>query len=234
MKPSTLIAFLLFIFTIASNSLLAEGPPINKDGHILGDYKAIPLTPDQKNQLKNSRVITLNRAQQSIAGLPVEADELFLLTANFNDCTCGLTYGIWFHPDSFAVSGSNYPLFDTLSENHIMPARSLLAIQQIKSNENSLRTLTISTEGDLFYMNKKIAQDEDGIYALMDKMNTALYPEVNELATNDSTPTDMNEQTITLNIPPLWGNINKDKVLMTFYKLHHMHFNEQVGKMIYQ
>ncbi len=214
-------ALLLIVLSLSTLNLFAEGPPISADGKIIGPYRAFVLNDQQKQTLRFSRVLTLSEQQAKKEGIKDPQRRLFLLTSNYNDCTCGLTYGIWFHPDSVAVFGEEYPVFDTLAEGQRMPGRALLAISYQQSEEHALRSLYISATGTLYYQHRAVSTELDSLYVLFDAVSAAVDSAKKASPDFDSeNPDNYLADPITLYIPPLLGNRHREKVLHTFYRLH--------------
>lgn len=211
----------------------ADGPPINMDGTISVPYKAIALDANQKIQLRSARSITLTPLQKKQAEITSSVNELFILTCNYNDCTCGLTYGIWFHTDSIAVFGTNYSSHDTMPNGAILPGRALRLIDYIRSKEHNAQCLTISDHGDIYYMNQKRSLQQDSLYALAEEIASnlaALHPPQQP----ETEPTETEEQSLFLYIPPLYGAKHREKILFTFYKLNQFNSSYRMGNFIYQ
>jgi hypothetical protein len=220
----------LWLSVCFSLKVNAEGPPINMDGTISGQYKGIALTLSQKIQLETQRYIKLTASQQKLAGLNNEVEELFVLTSNYNDCTCGLTYAIWFHTDSIAVFGSDYSSYDTMPNGAVLPGRALRQIAYLKSKEHQTLCLTIATNGDLYYKNQKRSVEIDSLYTLAEEITSNL-DSLNQARDSESV-TD--ENFLFMYMPPLHGNTNREKVLFTFYQLHQFNSRYHLGNFIYQ
>jgi hypothetical protein len=217
MKQLTILTSILcFSFT----NLFAEGPPITLDGKIDVPYKAFALTTSQKVELNHARYITLTEQQAKEEGMQNHDRKLFILTSNFNDCCCGLTYGIWFHPDSIAIMGKDYPSKDTLENGMTMPGRSLRHITQLNNYEEKIRSITINAQGDLYYMDKKIPLDIDSMSELLYNITTNL----DSLKKTDPLNTPESEfenepHLLIVNLAPIRGNKHRSDVLYTYYLL---------------
>lgn len=211
--------FLLAILTSLSVRTLADGPPISADGILLEDGPRFALSATQKSELLFSRCITLTDQQALHSGLRFHDRRLFVLTANFNDCTCGMTYGIWFHPDSVAVFGQEYSSYDTMINGALLPARGLRNVIENKSDEMLKRSLYISAEGNLYFEGNKIEATQDAYDATFEKLAAnmeLLNAPVNE---QNETANESDLQTVIVFIPPILGNRHKPSVLETFYRL---------------
>ena len=160
-------SFLTIILCLSISNLFAEGPPITLDGKIDVPYKAFALTAAQKQELNHARMITLTEQQAKKEGMLYHDRKLFILTSNFNDCCCGRTYGIWFHPDSITIIGKDYPSNDTLENGMTMPGRSLRHIAQLNNYDEKMRSITINAQGDLYHLDKKIPIDIDSLSDLL-------------------------------------------------------------------
>jgi len=217
MKQLTLLTSIL---CFSLSNLFAEGPPITLDGKIDVPYKAFALTAAQKQELNHARMITLTEQQAKKEGMQNHDRKLFILTSNFNDCCCGLTYGIWFHPDSITIIGKEYPSTDTLENGMTMLGRSLRHISQFNNYEEKLRSITINAQGDLYHMDKKIPLDIDSMSDLFYRITSNLdsLKKLDPLTTPES-EFENEPPLLIVNLAPIRGNKRKSDVLYTYHLL---------------
>jgi hypothetical protein len=207
MKQLTILTSLI---CISFTNLFAEGPPISLDGKIDVPYKAFALTASQK--------VELNQAKKE--GMQNHDRKLFILTSNFNDCCCGLTYGIWFHPDSIAIMGKDYPSKDTLENGMTIPGRSLRHIAQLNNYEDKMSSITINAKGELYHMGKKIPLDIDSMSDLLYRITSNLdsVKKLDPLNTSES-EFENEPPLLIINLAPIRGNKHRSDVLYTYYLL---------------
>ncbi len=212
----------------------ADGPPVSADGEILVPYKGFALNAQQKQQLLKSRVITLSDQQAARCGMSLHDRRLFVLTANFNDCTCGMTYGIWFHPDSFAVFGQENASYDTLDNGKLLPARCLRAVANNEGEEEVMTSFYISVEGDLYFEGNKISTERESLETAFEKMQTNIDKLNAPLFARGEAVSESELRKITLYIPPVRGNRQKAKVLETFYLITMMNSRWSLAELYFQ
>jgi len=226
---------LLIVLSLITLSLFADGPPISADGKIIGPYRAFALNEQQKQTLRHARVITLTAAQAKRERIKDPERRLFILTSNFNDCTCGLTYGIWFHPDSVAVFGAEYSAYDTLAEGQYLPGRSLRAVAYMQQPEQVARQLFISASGQIVYQGNIVRSDMDDLYDMFDRLSTTIDSlKKTEPTYVEDSPENEYPSPLTLYMPPLLGNPHREKVLLSFYRLHQVKLNHMELEWFYQ
>lgn len=217
MKQITLLTLILcFSFT----SLFAEGPPITLDGKIDVPYKAFALTASQKLELNHARYITLTEQQAKKEDMQNHDRKLFILTYNYNDCCCGMTYGIWFHPDSIAIMGKEYLPKEPLEEGMTYPNHNYFLVSNLNTWDILQKTITINAQGDLYHMDKKIPLDIDSMSDLLYRITSNLdsLKKSDPLNTPESEFENEPHQLI-VNLAPIRGNKHRSDVLYTYYLL---------------
>lgn len=217
MKQLTILTSILcFSFT----NLFAEGPPITLDGKIDVPYKAFALTASQKVELNHARYITLTEQQSKKEGMQNHDRKLFILTYNYNDCCCGMTYGIWFHPDSIAIMGKEYLPKEPIEEGLPYPNHNYFLVTHLNTWDILQKTITINAQGDLYHMDKKIPLDIDSMSDLLYGITSNLdsLKKLDPLNKPESEFENEPHQLI-VNLAPIRGNKHRSDVLYTYYLL---------------
>lgn len=219
---------LVILLLIKSVTSFAEGIPFSLDGKESIFGEKIVLTNEQKKALLTSRVILLTAAQAPKNRKTVDERTIFIITPNHNDCTCGLTYGMWYHPDSVGLVSLQYNAYDTLfrddfdslSTRRAMPSRGLMSCRYNKMEEQNMTSLYIGADGKLRYMGKEITYHVDSVYALFDNIdsNIAKIKSSNK-ELNVYTTDDMEVYYVNVHMPPIYGNKNEAFVLKWYYAL---------------
>lgn len=146
-----IIVFLLF----CSIQLKADGPPVDSLGNIRGKYVSIKLTQIQIDHLQKNRYLELTVAQQkkvAFLKLPKFVD---IVDPNYNDCTCGMIYGIW-----YTLSEVAFPYRDTSSARAYNSDPEGANFYNNYSKEYNENELFIGTDAQLYYMGKSITLKE--------------------------------------------------------------------------
>lgn len=219
------IVFYFIGFSFITLEVFAEGPPVNYKNEITEDYTAIALTKKQKEDLNYCRVIVLNTQQKNILKEIINQDYLYILGAHYNDCTCGLRYGIWFHEDSVGVPNyiKQYKENDEQGLKLALESGDTLRIEMAKrllqsdlvkwkslredelTDSTSMKTkFYISLNGDVFYKKQKIEKDS---------LTNIIWDIQNENRDENAEE----EVIIYVYWPPVYNNKYKLQVLETYY-----------------
>lgn len=179
---------LSILILISSSQLKADGPPVDSLGNIRGKYVSIKLTQTQIDHLQKNRYLELTAAQQkkvAFLKLPKTVD---IVDPHYNDCTCGMIYGIW-----YTLSEVAFPYRDTSSARAFNSDPEGAHFYNNYSKEYNKNELFIGTDAQLYYMGKSISLKE--FESIIEKKLT-----------------DQNNKYLFVFIPPQKGNTNWGKV----------------------
>lgn len=182
------LVYILLLSIIYSFQLKADGPPVDSLGNIRGKYVSIKLTQIQIDHLQKNRYLELTASQQkkvAFLKLPKTVD---IVDPNFNDCTCGMIYGIW-----YTLSEVAFPYRDTSSAVAYNSDPEGAAFYNNYSKEYNKNELFIGTDAQLYYMGKNISLKE--FESIIQKKLT-----------------DPNNKYLFVFVPPQKGNANWSKV----------------------
>jgi hypothetical protein len=153
---TTKYRLIIILIISLTNTLFADGPPIDSTGKIFGKYISITLDSNQIKHLQTNRYLELTKEQQKrlyFLDLPKYVD---IFDPFHRDCTCGQIYGMWYQTDkvAFVIKDTNIAVKPAI-DDEVYNSYSEAPVSNSIKNE-----LFIGSQGKLYYNNQIIDIDK--------------------------------------------------------------------------